>query len=217
MEADRGSFPAGPAPEGTTAPGAAPGLPPPQTEDEKKKGRPQAGPSGDASVDARRERDRERKERQRSGAARPGPSFATLPPPVKGAATAVPGAVPEPAPSGQAVPLSKEAKVVNYQAMAEMTFNIVTGACCQMIGPEWAPNDEKEKATIVLPLAAYYQSKNLPDIPPGMLLCLTVTAYAAARTRTPNTREKLSRGWNWIRGRFGKKSAADQALRKAPL
>lgn len=99
-----------------------------------------------------------------------------------------------------------------FEAMAAMSFDMTTGLLARVLGPEWLPNpdpDDKskstERATMVLAIKKYYASvKNLPDIPPGYMLCFVCLAYAAPRMSAQPTRTKLQQAWLWLKSKISR-------------
>ena len=105
-----------------------------------------------------------------------------------------------------------EQQAVDYEALANMAFDMGTQSMAMLIGEEWLPRKLKspsgaefdERLTIVPALAKYLESKEVPDLPPGVVLCLCVAMYSSARFRMPNTREKLGGLFSWVKGKvFG--------------
>ena len=103
-------------------------------------------------------------------------------------------------------------QAVDYEALANMAFDMGTQSMAMLIGPEWLPGTVKspsgaefdERLTIVPALAKYLESKEVPDLPPGVVLCLCVAMYSSRRFRTPNTREKLGGLFGWVKNKvFG--------------
>lgn len=91
--------------------------------------------------------------------------------------------------------------VVNYRALSEMTFDMATGIAAGVFGDEWKPREEAERQAVCVPLAAYLKSKNVTDIPPGVMLCVVVIAYSAPRLRAPSTAGKLKLAWEWVKAK----------------
>lgn len=95
----------------------------------------------------------------------------------------------------------------NYQQMAEMSFNMTTGLLSQVFGPEWQPRNDEEKGLVVKATADYFKSVQLPDIPPGYVLCFVCLAYAAPRLNQQPTKTKLQQGWLWFKSKFSRKKS----------
>jgi hypothetical protein len=98
-----------------------------------------------------------------------------------------------------------------------MVFGLTTGVLATTLGPEWLPRDmngEKggERQTVTVPLEIYFRSKEMPDLPPGVVLLLALAMYGAPRLRAPDTSSKLKRVFLWVRSRF-KKSKPAYAVR----
>ena len=94
---------------------------------------------------------------------------------------------------------------VNYDALAGMTFDLTVGTLTTVFGPEWQPKSPEEKQSVVIPLSAYMKSKNFSDLPPGMVLCVMVVAYSSTRLQTPNTKQKITGAWLWLKSKFFRK------------
>lgn len=78
----------------------------------------------------------------------------------------------------------------------------------QMVGgEEWKPEDQ-ERAVIRDAFAKYAESKNLSDVPPGLVLITVIIAYAAPRFAKPLTMSKTKRFTNWVSSKFGRKNAS---------
>jgi len=92
---------------------------------------------------------------------------------------------------------SGELAGVDYRAIAGALVHTVTGACEQMIGPEWKPEPAEDR-NLVECTAAYLKANNWSDIPPGWMLLFAVAGYALPRVAHPNTAAKIDR----IRERF---------------
>jgi hypothetical protein len=88
---------------------------------------------------------------------------------------------------------------VDYDALAALGVDMFTQTMSMIIGPEWMPGKIKgpdgsefdEKIVLLRPLKKYLESKQVPDLPPGVMLCFAVVMYSSIRFRQPNTREKL--------------------------
>ena len=97
---------------------------------------------------------------------------------------------------------------VNYQAMSEMIFDTSAGVLSKTLGPEWLPSSKEERATVTTAGKVYLASKQFPDIPPGMMLCLVVSIYCAPRFRAPSTSNKLAACWNWVKVKIFRRKLA---------
>lgn len=95
-----------------------------------------------------------------------------------------------------------------FEAMASMSFEMTTGLLARLLGPEWQSKDADERATVILAIKKYYASVNLPDIPPGYMLCFVCLAYAAPRLGAQPTKTKLQGAWLWLKSKFGRKQKA---------
>lgn len=116
---------------------------------------------------------------------------------------------------------------IDYDAMAEMIFGLGTDAISGIFGPAWKPR----VGTITVPgkngepsrtlefddskfpkssLAEYMRRSKMPDIPPGWVLALALSTYAATRFRDPTTVERVRGIWGWVRSKFKKGKKADK-------
>lgn len=98
---------------------------------------------------------------------------------------------------------------VDYNAMSGALFDMSTGMLTTTFGPEWQPRSADERAMVVGPLAQYLQSKQVQDIPPGVMVCVVIAAYAGPRLAVPTTANKVKPAvaWCWakIKGFFKRK------------
>ena len=160
--------------------------------------------------------DNNSKKKSKRGGARPG---AGRPPKTEGAST---GPVFGDKPPEPAKP------PVDYMALSAMMFGMTTNVLAQTLGPEWLPRPGTpeqqrpglapipgmpgEDQMIVPVLAKYLESKQMPDLPPGIMLTLVLAAYAAPRFREPATKEKIKGVWFWVRSKFGRKNRGPMAV-----
>lgn len=87
----------------------------------------------------------------------------------------------------------------NFDGIANLTFDVSVNSLSALFGPEWQPHAPEEKAQVVGAIANYYKSRDLADIPPGMLLAIVVIAYSASRVTKPATKNKLHLAWSWLK------------------
>jgi len=95
--------------------------------------------------------------------------------------------------------------IINFEAPATMTFDMSVGILARLFGPEWNPANAEERKQMIEGIRLYYQSINLPDIPPGYMLVILVAAYSAPRLAQPQTKDKLSRTWLWFKSKFSRR------------
>lgn len=105
---------------------------------------------------------------------------------------------------------------IRYETMAAMSFDMTTGVLARIFGPEWNPNSADERAAMVLAIKRYYESVQLPDIPPGYMLCFVCLAYAAPRLGQQPTRTKLQAAWIWLKLKFTRNRATSPVSRTLP-
>lgn len=100
-------------------------------------------------------------------------------------------------------------KVVDYDAMAGMVFDMSAGILTMTFGDEWQPKPAEqpgkpgERDIVCNALAGYFRSKEVADIPPGLMLTVVCVAYAGGRIRHPNTANKLKLAWQWTKVKLG--------------
>ncbi len=87
----------------------------------------------------------------------------------------------------------------NYEIMAATVFDMSVGTLTMVFGPEWQPRNPEEKGAVVMTLKAYMESKQMKDLPPGVILAFVCMAYAAPRFTAPATSTKLKVGWSWFK------------------
>ncbi len=97
-------------------------------------------------------------------------------------------------------------KPVDFRAMGNLVFDLSTNALAMGLGPEWKPQSEQERELVADSLAKYFESQQLKDIPPGMMLLLVCGVYALPRVNQPKTKEKLAAGWTWLKMKIGGKN-----------
>lgn len=100
--------------------------------------------------------------------------------------------------------------------LAASLFKSATSSLSLIFGDEWKPENAEEEKTVVDALTIYFKSKDIKDIPPGVLCLFVVGAYAAKRCAHPNTKAKLiafyiatvrpffKRFWGWLKGLFNR-------------
>ena len=94
---------------------------------------------------------------------------------------------------------------IRFEAMAAMSFDMGAGIMARIFGPEWNPTSKEERDAVVGAIKAYYESVDMPDIPPGYMLCFVLAAYSAPRLAQQPTRTKLQAAWLWLKMRFQRK------------
>lgn len=92
-----------------------------------------------------------------------------------------------------------QAVSVDYGVMASALFDMSTGTAANIFGPEWMPRSPEERNMVVEALRTYLASKQVKDIPPGLMLTIIIVAYSAPRLNAPPTREKIKFGWTFFK------------------
>lgn len=116
------------------------------------------------------------------------------------------------APSFADVISNNPAAPVDYQAMSGMMFDMTTGVAAGLLGQEWLPREDapgsrtsKERDAMVSAIALYLKSKEVKDIPPGLMLTIVCIAYAGPRLREPSTKSKIVMAWTWVKMKITRK------------
>lgn len=108
-----------------------------------------------------------------------------------------------------------ESAVTDYQLMSSMMFDMTTGTMANIFGPEWLPRPDdpnnpmagsKERDNMIMVVKSYLQSKQVKDIPPGMMLTIVAIAYSAPRLRAPATASKIKASYYWFKSKFARKA-----------
>lgn len=98
---------------------------------------------------------------------------------------------------------------VDYNIMANMTFDMGTGILANVFGPEWLPSPPAkegmpgERDVVVASLKTYFESKQVQDLPPGLMLTVVVCSYALPRFQQPTTSGKIKLTWVWLKTKVG--------------
>lgn len=102
--------------------------------------------------------------------------------------------------------ITPEAAATDYQALAELSFDMGTSSLSIVFSDDWNPKNDAERGAVVAALKRYFEHKQVKDIPPGALLALVLCSYAAPRLNTPTTKGKLLIMWLWMKSKFQRKS-----------
>ena len=127
------------------------------------------------------------------------------PKPAEGAAgPATPGDAPGPGAPFSVPPRPVETPPVDYAALSMMVFGTTTSIACAFFGPEWQPRSKEEADMMLKGWENYLRAKNVPDLPPGIMLLALYLVYSGPRLREPNTMNKLKMIWGGVAGWFRK-------------
>lgn len=99
----------------------------------------------------------------------------------------------------------------DYDMLAAVSFDMGANTLSMVFGPEWQPQNETERASVIGALKTYFKAKEVKDIPPGMLLAIVLSAYAAPRLRAPSTSSKLAMAWAWFKNKLRRRPALQLA------
>jgi len=98
------------------------------------------------------------------------------------------------------------AVIPDFAKLGEMVFDLSTGTLSMALGPEWKPQSPEERDMVSNAIGQYLKSKEISDIPPGIMLAVVVLAYSAPRLNAPSTKEKIARGWLWLKAKFTRRA-----------
>lgn len=95
---------------------------------------------------------------------------------------------------------------VDFTALGAITFDTITASLALALGPEWMPRpatkEMDERAMLISGIAKYYESQDIKDIPPGVMLTCLIGMYALPRFTQPSTKGKLINAWLWAKDKF---------------
>jgi hypothetical protein len=101
---------------------------------------------------------------------------------------------------------------VDYAAMSGAVFDMATSTLGIALGPEWLAKSPEEKQMVCVPLQAYFQAKQVEDLPPGLMLTFVLVAYSVPRLKEPPTAGKLKLGWQWLKSKLRRKKKGAVAM-----
>jgi hypothetical protein len=74
---------------------------------------------------------------------------------------------------------------------------------CGLFGPDFAPENESEKAMVEEPIKNYVAVSGIRDLPPGIALTIALVAYAGNKLATKETvRENAVKKFDWLKKLF---------------
>jgi hypothetical protein len=91
---------------------------------------------------------------------------------------------------------------VDYQAIGGAICDTIVGVCAGVIGPVWNYAGPEERRNLVSATANYMRAKNMPDIPPGWLLVIAISAFALPRLNHPQTINAIAKVKSKVTGAF---------------
>ena len=100
-------------------------------------------------------------------------------------------------PGTDSTPSPDAPQTADYEALGAVAANTLTTLCVGVFGEEWQANRSEER-NLKSAFAAYFATKQVTDIPPGLALSLAIGAYAVPRVYQPKTRSKLGRVKDWV-------------------
>ncbi len=103
---------------------------------------------------------------------------------------------------------------------ASVVVESIVGIASMVFGPEWQPQRTKhgkvtidERDQMVRAWALYFEARGVSDVPPEVLVGVTMIGYVAPRMAAESTRSKISTGWARLRGWFRRRRGASTDLR----
>lgn len=106
----------------------------------------------------------------------------------------IPGQIPAPA----AIP-------TDYKALGDTAANLWFNVGQIPFGDDWAPNtDIGEHLIISKGFRDYFQAKGVTQLDPTLSLCLVLGSYTLSRINKPTIKDKVSRGWFWLKSKMPK-------------
>lgn len=126
-----------------------------------------------------------------------------------GAQSTFSGPRPKSAASAQSSGIELEAKIL---ATAQVTAETVFAVGMMVGGEEWNPRKDKEtgldeRAAMTGAWAAYYRAQGITEIPPWLVLSMTLGSYAVPRFFMPQTRSRLQKAKEWLFAYMAKRKA----------
>lgn len=125
------------------------------------------------------------------------------------------------APAG---PTAEQIATDQARAAGIACAHTLMASCQMMFGPEWEPQQTKEKNEVALMEAAYgnyFVAKQWSDFPPGIALTLVTFGYVLPRFTMPQTRGRLSRFKTWTAAKVAnwklKREAKKRGIRPEEL
>lgn len=86
---------------------------------------------------------------------------------------------------------TEKTKRIASDNLAANILNLAVGTMVQVVGPEWAPQNDDEKVALKSALSDYLYANGKADMSPGLVLAITVGGYSFARFHHENTRSKF--------------------------
>lgn len=111
-------------------------------------------------------------------------------------------------PSTPKTTVQKKATKAATIGMASTVLNTIQAGMCNLVGNEWAFQNQDEADTLRNSLVNFIEAKGGAEMTPEMDLIFTTAAYAFPRFGHENTRSKMSKFfgglWSKVSGLFGK-------------
>lgn len=94
------------------------------------------------------------------------------------------------------------------QSLGALSAASLITFCVALGGQDFTPIRQDgidEQDNLKNAFSDYFHAKDMDDIPPGFALALAVSAYMVPRFTMPETRNRFSRSWLWIKSKFTRK------------
>jgi hypothetical protein len=86
---------------------------------------------------------------------------------------------------------TEKAKRMACDTLATNILNMAVGTLVQVVGPEWAPQNDDESKALKGALSDYLYAQGKVTMSPGTVLAIAVGGYSFARFQHENTRNKF--------------------------
>jgi hypothetical protein len=104
------------------------------------------------------------------------------------------------------------AEVKDYHGTARVTVESFTTLARLLLGEEWALVKDPtydEKAALTDAWEGYFKARGISDIPPELLLSVTMVGYVGPRLTLPATKGRLARAREWVRVKVFRRARTD--------
>jgi hypothetical protein len=90
-----------------------------------------------------------------------------------------------------------------FQACGSTTAEMIFIAAQGIGGPDWNPKPE-ERVYMTEAFTQYYQSKEVKDLPPGVIVATALISYGAPRFVMPQTQSRFKKAVSWVKSRIAR-------------
>lgn len=97
---------------------------------------------------------------------------------------------------------------VSARTAAVVTVQSLLTICVAIGGDEWRPIKDDtlgvdEHRSLIEAWEAYYVTSGVTNIPPWVIVVVSMGTYAGQRFAMPKTQTRLGILWGWVKGKFG--------------